>query len=775
MPNETPLISLCAIVGNVETYIERFLRSFAPLVDQIVMVRAIGNQEPDKTFEIAKSLTDLPQLITFEYTNHRDHKEWPHLDNFAAARNLSFQVASGKYLFWADTDDVFGNGNEEETRQMIAEVRKHAEDGTFPIYAYTYNIFGRGLKIHRERMVLRGLCGWRFPVHECMDPPEGTMAGKDEFITITHMPESTKTGSNDRNLRILESIPEEKMEPGLWYHLHGEYVFRKDEAKAVWSAKKALDWKAKDRPSLGRPERYEIFMNLGKMVGLDRGAAATLNDLAVAEDYFLQAFKTDPRRREALGLLTCNRIDAGQPDHALAYAHAMMGLPRPDVTSWNDRGAAYEWLGVDIYTQALRVNGKYESADRYRFEVLKDASKTRPIITLIHATRGRPRQASMARKIWLELAERPDAIEHIFVLDTDDKESQALRRLHNIIIEPGGGCVAAWNAGAFGAYGNVFIQMSDDWVPPARWDTLILEKFGKSIDEPRVLAVSDGHRKDDLLCMAICTRAYYQRDFFLFHPWFTGVYSDNYFTFMAHQRKAVIDGTDLVFNHNHPFFQKDGAKEIDETYARQNSTEAYETGKAVYRELLKRRDWSTVPGYCNYWTFYQSVAKMLKDGDTVAEIGVWMGRSIIMLAQECKRLGKKVKLYAVDNFKGESNQSEHADTIKILAANATTLREEFQKNIERCEVADMIEVLDGDSHRVANVVPTGSLTFCFIDAAHDEQSVKRDIDAWLPKLKKSCAIAGHDSQHKPVIDAVKSRFAADAFQVLGPVWIAKKT
>ena len=38
----TPKISLCIIAGNVERYIQRFLDSFAPLVDEIVVVSAIG-------------------------------------------------------------------------------------------------------------------------------------------------------------------------------------------------------------------------------------------------------------------------------------------------------------------------------------------------------------------------------------------------------------------------------------------------------------------------------------------------------------------------------------------------------------------------------------------------------------------------------------------------------------------------------------------------------------------------------------------------------------
>ena len=46
-------LSLSVITGNCERYVERFLDAFQPLVDEVVMVRAIGNQKPDKTLEIA--------------------------------------------------------------------------------------------------------------------------------------------------------------------------------------------------------------------------------------------------------------------------------------------------------------------------------------------------------------------------------------------------------------------------------------------------------------------------------------------------------------------------------------------------------------------------------------------------------------------------------------------------------------------------------------------------------------------------------------------------
>ena len=80
-------LSLCIIVGNVENYIQRFIKSFSPLVDEIVFVRAIGNQEADKTKELAEA---LGATFAGDYQNKHD---WPHVDDFAAARQMAFDAA----------------------------------------------------------------------------------------------------------------------------------------------------------------------------------------------------------------------------------------------------------------------------------------------------------------------------------------------------------------------------------------------------------------------------------------------------------------------------------------------------------------------------------------------------------------------------------------------------------------------------------------------------------------------------------------------------------
>jgi tetratricopeptide (TPR) repeat protein/predicted O-methyltransferase YrrM len=741
-------ISLCLIAGNVAELIERCLKSFGPIADEICIVRAVGCQEPDSTIEIAigwcnrnnKTCKALP------YYNAPANSNWPHVDDFAAARQQSFKIASGDFSFWCDTDDVF-----EGDPQLI---RDFARAGNYPALIIPYKIFAKGLVVNRVRMMARGSGRWIHPVHEDYKfNIEPVNAVQDDRCAVIHLPRMD--GSKDstpRNLRILESMDREQMPTGMLYHLHTELILAKRIDESIEVAKLALA-----RQNLGQPEKYEIFLNFAEASQKDGQKAAFLH----------QAYATDPTRREALGLLSVIALRNGAIDRSLAYARQMLATEAPAECAWNERTGIYGWIGQDIYCQALRANGHLAEAEKIRKAAFDAVGGT--LIALVHATRGRPEKAAATRKKWLELASNPERIEHIFVFDSDDEQSKRLKAMHHLCIPAGGGCVSAWNHGAFATSAPIIIQLSDDWIPPQQWDKLILSRIG-DVDAPSVLAISDGIRADRLLCMAICTRAYVQVDHFLFHPFFKGMYSDNWFTKQAYDRGLVIEARDLIFQHDHPIAIAARAGktdvELDDTYHRQNSPQSYHDGKAVFEYLDSGNDWSSVPGYFNFWQFYTLIANRLQDGDTVCEVGVWLGRSIIFLAQLCQRLGKKVRFIAVDTFNGEPDQPEHAEVVK---QHGGSIKAAFCANLLRCGVSESFQILDVTSLAASNDVESESLAFCFIDASHDYNSVKSDILVWLPKVRKDGILAGHDVQWAPVQKAVQD-YLPDA-KIVPPVWM----
>ena len=730
-------ISLCVIAGNVERYIERFIGSFLPLVDEICIVRAIGNQKPDRTLALAEAAG----CRAGEYLNKgHDLDEpypsfhWPHVDDFAAARNQACDMAVHPWVMWADTDDILNPDFVDVIRDALARMPEDSVALEMP-----YIVPEDGLTVFRERIYRRGTGRWTSPIHEHLVFPEGSAIARISNAHILHAPIGSRSANDDRNLRILESIPEAKKTTSHRFHTFQSLraVGRTEEAREA-AAALVLNYSA----DLGKPEKFELLIAIGQMT---QGAAERTA-------FMLQAVAADPTRREGFGEMVHCSIALGDAPGALAWAEAMKGVSKPKDFAWNARRKYYGWAGEGIHAMALRANDRHEEADAIQRNHFVRAGAR---ISLLHATRGRPHAAVMARLKWLERACDADAIEHVFGLDANDATAAPLRLYQHVNVSGANGPVDAWNACARYSSGQILIQLSDDWDPPMHWDKLVIEALGDT-SAPKVLAVSDGHRKDDLLCMAILTRARYKQQGYLFHPEFFSMFSDNWFSERAFADGVVIDArSSLVFEHLHPAF---GKAQMDETYARSNADYRYRTGEGVLRRLRAGVKTSAeIQGWCDFRDFYDLVAQQLQGGDTFAEIGSWKGQSAVYLAQRLQDLGKRPTVLCIDTFQGDTGTGKE-DVFPEFTDNAFFAKARLDaKQMESVSAAE-----DHDDQSLAGV---------FIDAAHDYESVVADIAAWLPKVKPGGIFAGHDIDSPGVLQAVQE--AGFEFEVMGRVWIKK--
>lgn len=554
-------ISLAIIAGNVQHWMPRFLDSFQHLFDEVIVIRAIGNQAPDATLEIAESRG----CVTAEYRNQRDHADWPHVDDFAAARNLAFKLAIGHYIAWADTDDVFG-GTPEQWKALCKRIAAERPD----VVTLPYVVPEDQLRVLRERILRRGCGEWVSPIHESfkvsMANPRVIVQEAPEWHHATH---NDRTPNNERNLRILESIPAEKRTLSHLFHLWQSLRFVGRIEEGVQIAQQALK-----HPDIGHEEGYELMINIAQVA----------TNPKAQEQYLLQALNAVPYRREAYGEMINTKLRLADPRGALAYAEAMHGLSDPPEYIWNRRGKYYGYLGIQLHAMALRANSRFHEADAREINHLK--AQPQPVISLLHATRGRPKMAADARRLWLNRAAHPDRVEHLFAIDFDDAESVPLCVYRHVIqANKEGASVGAWNLAAGASCGQILVQINDDFEPPMHWDKLIEEAFTLA-DEPNipaVLRVSDGHRADDLLCIAVINRARYAQQGFFLHPRFKSVFSDDYHSWAAYRDGIVIDASHIVIEHHHPFFNE--GKGWDEVYAVHNSTERYQQGAAIFEEL----------------------------------------------------------------------------------------------------------------------------------------------------------------------------------------------
>ncbi|MGL4736626.1 MAG: tetratricopeptide repeat-containing glycosyltransferase family 2 protein [Cellulosilyticaceae bacterium] len=187
-------ISLCMIVKDEEKSLEICLESVKDIVEEIIIV---DTGSSDHTMEIAKKFTDKVYTIPWE-------------DDFAKARNISFDYATQDYILWLDADDLI----EKEEQSKIKALKTIIDTKIDVVLMKYYTEFdSKGdviLSYYRERLVKRSKgFRWVEPVHELLQI-DGNMMYSD--IYIVHRGKHTmrdKTINKDRNLRIYETILEE--------------------------------------------------------------------------------------------------------------------------------------------------------------------------------------------------------------------------------------------------------------------------------------------------------------------------------------------------------------------------------------------------------------------------------------------------------------------------------------------------------------------------------------------------------------------------------------
>ena len=131
-------------------------------------------------------------------------------------------------------------------------------------------------------------------------------------------------------------------------------------------------------------------------------------------------------------------------------------------------------------------------------------------ISVLHAT-CRPRKAIEYSKKWMYLAKHPENIEYIFSFDNTAEANEVIKEnpeINFIMLPYRLGCVNKLNATSYQATGDIFIQASEDVIPPQDWDELLISAADWS--KPVVLDCSDGHDDDrDLLKCTILNRAFW--------------------------------------------------------------------------------------------------------------------------------------------------------------------------------------------------------------------------------------------------------------------------
>ncbi len=461
-------LSICVIVGNESAHIERFLKSFSKIADEFVIVRAIGNAQPDDTISKCGGI-GVPLRIGEYYNAGDERRDWPHVDDFGAARQESFDLATGDWLAWFDCDDVWPEDNPEND-ELIRRI-KAGEMEEYSRIHISYQVPDAGAMVARERFAKRKAHPkWVNPIHEEMQV-EGRWFYL-ENATVLHAPLVDKKESAERNLRILEFAtgrPDLYSDQAtLWFYKHRELMYLGKAAESLEAANKALTLlNASVVESKGDPTDshtvllYEILL-VTAAIALERGDASDARARAHG------AVNVMPGRREAYAVLTQIEVAKRNYAKALAYASAMRGIDEPTGINrtWTQRDLLYSWHGAFLYHQTLRLNDQVARAEQEEEAVFQLEGAA---ISIIHPTMLRADLALQTYAKFMSAAINPGSVQYIFAIDDADDYSKDVLRAYKTVICPRGARQAAAYARQF-ATGKRVEVIGDYWEPVKGWD-----------------------------------------------------------------------------------------------------------------------------------------------------------------------------------------------------------------------------------------------------------------------------------------------------------------
>jgi cephalosporin hydroxylase len=151
-------------------------------------------------------------------------------------------------------------------------------------------------------------------------------------------------------------------------------------------------------------------------------------------------------------------------------------------------------------------------------------------------------------------------------------------------------------------------------------------------------------------------------------------------------------------------------------------------------------------GFFDYDDLYKQFVNSAKNGDMIVEIGSWVGKSTVYMAELvrfARSRGKEINFVNIDPFIADCIIT--ADGYRWVESSPGTkhsAKTEFFKNIE--PLKDYVRTIEGFSVPVAQEFADGSVFAVWVDGHHSYESVLADMEAWYPKVRQGGVLAGHD-------------------------------
>lgn len=147
--------------------------------------------------------------------------------------------------------------------------------------------------------------------------------------------------------------------------------------------------------------------------------------------------------------------------------------------------------------------------------------------------------------------------------------------------------------------------------------------------------------------------------------------------------------------------------------------------------------------------------------EKIVEVGSWMGRSTTALAQATTG-----HVWAIDTWRGAA---EHVEIMKELSPENL-----YKAFLHYTAGIPNITPIRLPSVQAAQFIQS-PLDMVFIDASHDYDNVRLDIETWLPKLRTGGVLCGHDYEYSAGVKRAVNELLPEARVAYGTdIWTYTK-
>jgi len=187
--------------------------------------------------------------------------------------------------------------------------------------------------------------------------------------------------------------------------------------------------------------------------------------------------------------------------------------------------------------------------------------------------------------------------------------------------------------------------------------------------------------------------------------------------------------------------------------------------------------WQEIEGWFQWRPAQEEAVHWFPEGSTFVEVGTYLGRSLCSLGEVVERSGKTIRLIGIDTCRGSGLEGPRQKDYHgaAVAQGGGTFAGALHKNVLDCGYGDSIQLIIADSLAASRLFGDASIDWVHLDAGHDYASVKADIQAWLPKVKRSGWLSGDDYDKvkwPEVVKAVNDQLpGAKAWSTLQWRWI----